>query len=77
MTVKIGDTVLYRTPMLQVVEAKVVGVTANDETPHEPFLDLTLTDPTFNEEFTVHEIEAGTGMLAGSPHTWTHKDSQP
>ena len=71
MTIKIGDKVMYRTPMLQVVEAEVVGVTENDDNPDEPYLDLTLMDPTFNQEFTVHEIEAGTGMFAGSPHTWT------
>lgn len=71
MTIKVGDTVLYRTPMLRTVQAKVVGITANDENPEEPFLDLTFTDPTFNQELTVHEIGSGTGMFEGSPHTWS------
>lgn len=75
MTIKVGDTVLYKTPMQQTVEARVVGITVNDESPDEPFLDLTLMDPTFNQEFTVREIEAGTGMFAGSPHTWTRKEA--
>lgn len=75
MTIKINDTVLYKTPMMRVVKAKVVGITVNDENPDEPFLDLAFTDPTFNQEITVHEIEAGTGMFSGSPHTWTRPEA--
>jgi hypothetical protein len=67
MTIKLGDTVLYKTPMQQIVEAKVVGVTDNDENPDEPFLDLTLVDPTFNQEFTVREIEREPACSRGRP----------
>lgn len=73
--ISLGDTVLYRTPMGQTVKAWVVAITPNDEASDEPFLDLTFTDPTLDEEVTVRGIEAGVGMFAGAPHTWTRPES--
>lgn len=70
MIVSVGDKVRYRTPMDQDVVATVVSVTPNEDDADSPFLDLTFTDPTFKQEFTVHEIEREGGIFIGSPHVW-------